>query len=79
MTDRAYYGIRYIEFENKTEEKVWYLLSKLKIKAKNNAIRILKEYHRRGIDKALFEKAIKNGYSFIQVKTVKIGIHVRFM
>lgn len=40
-------------------------------------IGVLKEYHRRGIGKALFEcakKAIKeSGYSFMQVKTVKMG------
>lgn len=38
---------------------------------------VLKEYHRKGIGKALFESAKKkvkeNGYSFIQVKTVQMG------
>lgn len=38
---------------------------------------ILKEYHRRGIGRALFEcakeKICKQGYSFIQVKTVQMG------
>ena len=38
---------------------------------------VLKEYHRKGIGKALFERAKKiikeNGYSFIQVKTVQMG------
>ena len=38
---------------------------------------ILKEYHRKGIGRKLFEyakeKAIKLGYEFIQVKTVKMG------
>lgn len=38
---------------------------------------VLSNYHRSGIGKALFENskdyAIKNGYSFIQVKTVKMG------
>lgn len=38
---------------------------------------ILKEYHRRGIGRLLFECAKKaakdNGYSFIQVKTVQMG------
>ena len=40
---------------------------------------ILKEYHRKGIGRQLFEEAKadakKQGYSFIQVKTVKIGIY----
>ena len=38
---------------------------------------ILKEYHRKGIGRQLFENAKKaakdNGYSFIQVKTVQMG------
>lgn len=38
---------------------------------------VLKEYHRRGIGKALFENAKnaakKQGYSFLQVKTVQMG------
>ena len=38
---------------------------------------VLKEYHRNGIGKALFESAKKviceKGYSFIQVKTVQMG------
>ena len=38
---------------------------------------VLKEYHRKGIGRALFEqakqKACKQGYSFIQVKTVQMG------
>lgn len=38
---------------------------------------VLKEYHRNGIGKALFESAKKvaseRGYSFIQVKTVQMG------
>ena len=40
---------------------------------------ILKEYHRRGIGKELFmkakEAAVQNGYSFLQVKTVQMGIY----
>lgn len=40
---------------------------------------VLKEYHRKGIGRALFEEARKNalqaGYSFIQVKTVKMGVY----
>ncbi len=40
-------------------------------------IGVLKEYHRKGIGKALFEnakkKACEKGYSFIQVKTVQMG------
>ena len=38
---------------------------------------VLKEYHRNGIGKALFENAKKiaceEGYSFIQVKTIQMG------
>ncbi len=38
---------------------------------------VLKEYHRKGIGRALFEKAkaiaINSGYSFFQVKTVQMG------
>jgi GNAT superfamily N-acetyltransferase len=38
---------------------------------------VLKEYHRKGIGRALFETARKtakkDGYSFIQVKTVQMG------
>ena len=38
---------------------------------------VLKEYHRNGIGRALFERAKKgiyeNGYSFIQVKTLQAG------
>ena len=38
---------------------------------------VLKEYHRNGIGKALFETAKKvaceKGYSFIQVKTIQMG------
>ena len=40
---------------------------------------ILKEYHRRGIGKELFmkakEAAVRNGYSFLQVKTVQMGMY----
>ncbi len=40
---------------------------------------VLKEYHRSGIGRTLFEKAkqaaIESGYSFIQVKTVKQGMY----
>lgn len=36
---------------------------------------VLKEYHRQGIGRALFQqaKAAASGYSFIQVKTVQMG------
>ncbi len=38
---------------------------------------VLKKYHRKGIGKVLFEKArdtaTRNGYSFLQVKTVQMG------
>lgn len=40
---------------------------------------VLKEYHRCGIGKALFEEAVKTakaeGYSFMQVKTVRMGMY----
>ena len=40
---------------------------------------VLKEYHRKGIGKMLFEaakeSAVKDGYSFFQVKTVKMGMY----
>ena len=40
---------------------------------------VLKEYHRKGIGRKLFdaakECAIKNGYEFMQVKTVKMGMY----
>ncbi|MBO4638830.1 MAG: GNAT family N-acetyltransferase [Treponema sp.] len=40
---------------------------------------VLKEYHRKGIGRKLFEAAkecaIKNGYEFMQVKTVKMGMY----
>ena len=38
---------------------------------------VLKEYHRKGVGKRLFERAkeaaIRQGYSFLQVKTVQMG------
>ena len=38
---------------------------------------VLKEYHRKGVGKALFEEAkkaaVRAGYSFLQVKTVQMG------
>ena len=38
---------------------------------------VLKEYHRKGVGKGLFEKAkeaaVRQGYSFLQVKTVQMG------
>ena len=38
---------------------------------------VLQEYHRKGVGKKLFEKAksaaIRSGYSFLQVKTVRMG------
>ena len=40
---------------------------------------VLKEYHRKGVGKSLFkfakEIAIEKGYSFMQVKTVKMGMY----
>ena len=41
------------------------------------AMGVRKEFHRRGVGKALFERAKaiakENGYSFLQVKTVQMG------
>ena len=38
---------------------------------------VLKEYHRKGVGRGLFEKAretaVQHGYSFLQVKTVQMG------
>ncbi|MBO4866075.1 MAG: GNAT family N-acetyltransferase [Ruminococcus sp.] len=43
---------------------------------------VLKEYHRRGFGKALFEEAVKTakaeGYSFMQVKTVRMGMYEEY-
>ncbi len=43
---------------------------------------VLKEYHRRGLGRTLFEEAKKiaaeEGYSFIQVKTVKMGVYPEY-
>lgn len=40
---------------------------------------VLKEYHRKGVGRGLFmlakEAAKANGYSFMQVKTVKMGVY----
>ena len=40
---------------------------------------VLREYHRRGLGRALFEVAkiiaVEEGYSFMQVKTVKMGVY----
>ena len=40
---------------------------------------ILNEYHRKGIGKKLFESAksaaARSGYSFLQVKTVRMGLY----
>ena len=40
---------------------------------------VLKAYHRKGLGKALFEEAkrtaVARGYSFMQVKTVKMGVY----
>jgi GNAT superfamily N-acetyltransferase len=40
---------------------------------------VLKEYHRKGLGRALFKEARKiataEGYSFMQVKTVKMGVY----
>ena len=40
---------------------------------------VLKEYHRKGIGRSLFEAAraaaVREGYSFMQVKTVRMGVY----
>lgn len=40
---------------------------------------VLKEYHRNGLGRAIFEEAkktaVEEGYSFMQVKTVKMGVY----
>ena len=40
---------------------------------------VLMEYHRRGAGRQLFERAkeaaVRNGYSFLQVKTVRMGVY----
>lgn len=40
---------------------------------------VMKEYHRKGLGRKLFEKAkeaaVESGYSFLQVKTVKMGCY----
>ena len=40
---------------------------------------VLKKYHRKGIGRRLFEaakeKAVEEGYSFLQVKTVQMGVY----
>ena len=43
---------------------------------------VLKEYHRRGIGRKLFEAAkacaVSNGYSFMQVKTIQMGKYKQY-
>ena len=43
---------------------------------------VLKEYHKKGIGRQLFlkakEAAVRKGYSFLQVKTVKMGVYEEF-
>jgi len=43
---------------------------------------VLKEYHRKGVGRALFEQAKRRsgeqGYSFIQVKTVQMGKYTQY-
>ena len=40
---------------------------------------VLMEYHRNGVGRVLFEKAkhmaVRSGYSFLQVKTVRMGMY----
>ena len=46
------------------------------------AMGVLEEYHRNGIGRAMFERAkekiVEEGYSFIQVKTVKMGQYTQY-
>ncbi len=43
---------------------------------------VLKDYHRKGLGRALFAKAkeaaVEAGYSFLQVKTVRIGMYPNY-
>ena len=47
--------------------------------AELSVLGVLKEYHGKGIGRELFRKAkeaaVRNGYSFLQVKTVKMGVY----
>ena len=63
--------------ENEKEVGFLYLKQTGKDTVELAVMGVLKEYHRKGIGRALFESAKKiareNGYSFIQVKTVQMG------
>ena len=47
--------------------------------AELSVLGVLKEYHGKGIGRELFQKAkeaaVRKGYSFLQVKTVKMGVY----
>ena len=47
--------------------------------AELHVLGVLKDHHRQGIGRGLFEKAreaaVRQGYSFLQVKTVRMGIY----
>ena len=47
--------------------------------AELSVLGVLKEYHRKGVGRELFfkakEAATRKGYSFLQVKTVKMGVY----
>lgn len=49
------------------------------VTAELSVMGVLKGYHRKGIGKSLFEsakrKAAEEGYSFLQVKTVRMGVY----
>lgn len=63
----------------KEEKKIGFLCLKQtgKDTVEVSVMGVLKEFHRHGIGRKLFmkarEKAIKDGFSFIQVKTVQMG------
>ena len=47
--------------------------------AELHVLGVLKEYHRKGVGRKLFDRAreaaIRKGYSFLQVKTVRMGLY----
>ena len=50
--------------------------------AELSVLGVLKEYHRKGIGRELFlkakEAAVEKGYSFLQVKTVRMGVYADY-
>lgn len=70
-------NIFFCALENEKEVGFLYLKQTGKDTVELAVMGVLKEYHRKGIGRALFECAKKivreKGYSFIQVKTVQMG------